>query len=115
MSREYSVDLRVIGLNPYQVEEIREAAEHEWPFHDWYEREQELDVTATATLTSGESEKEFATRLAKAIWLANAADCYIEIHTAYIEVPPAETFCFGSEEYASIMMQSEKTTKQEEP
>jgi len=71
LSRYYNMHVRVDGYQPACVHAIKQAAEHEWTFGSWHERDGQLSALGESSLCAGETEEEFAQRLAVAIWRAN--------------------------------------------
>ena len=70
MSRYYSMFVRVSGVAPEKVDVVKQAANDEWGFGDWQDQDAELTACGEDRLCGGETEEEFAERLAKAIWIA---------------------------------------------
>ena len=107
MSRYYEMTVRVRGVDPLRTTEVKEAAEAQWPFEeeDWMQ----LDLTespptsftaqAEGSLCAGESEKEFADRLARAVWEANEGYCEVEVIAVYLEDRPYEAYTFDEDDY----------------
>lgn len=97
MSRAYAMSVRVNNPDPNRVRAIEDAAEEEWDFDDWHVHEMHdgeglrLTASGESRLYRGESEEEFADRLAKAIWIANGAYCEIEVAATCLEYLPFET------------------------
>ena len=113
MSRYYEMDVHFHRANPDRVDAIKQAAAEEWPFEDWYAVEYPDTPTSFGSndqdnLCGGESDKEFATRLARAIWEANGGYCEIEILATYLETIPCETYSFDEDEYEELAGQEGK-------
>jgi len=58
-----------------------------------------LRATARDNLCGGESEEEFADRLAGTIWKANGAYCEVTVYATYLESLPCETHVCGKSHY----------------
>ena len=103
MSRYYSMFVRIAGPAPERIDAVKSAAEAEWPFEDWIlGGEDVLTAVAEDSLCSGETDDEFAQRLAKAVWAANGAFCKVEVHATYLENLPHETYSFDQEDYQRL-------------
>jgi len=113
MSRYYEMDLHFHRANPDRVDAIKQAAAEEWPFEDWYALGQPGTPTSFGSsgrdnLCGGESEDEFAERLARAIWKANGSYCEVEVRATYLEDLPYETYSFDEDEYEELVGQEGK-------
>ena len=58
-----------------------------------------LRATARDNLCGGESEEDFADRIAGAIWKANGAYCEVTVYATYLESLPCETHVRGERQY----------------
>ena len=104
MSRYYDMIVAVKGLAPERVEAVKAAAEAEWPFEDWDESPEEgLTASAKDHLCGGESEEEFAQRLAVAVWRAHDAYCDVTVHALYLEELPYETHSLTEDDYDRLI------------
>jgi hypothetical protein len=90
MSRAYSMTVTIDKYNKKKEAAITSAAGEEWPFEDWTGYDGKLVCAAEAQLCGGESEEEFAERLAKAIWRANGKFCEVEVNATYLDDLPYE-------------------------
>ena len=99
MSRYFSMFVRISGANPNRTEAVQQAAEGEWSFDTWHESAGVLTSGGDGQLGGGESDDEFAQRLAKAIWTANGGFCEVEVHSTYLDDLPYESFCFDQSDY----------------
>ena len=100
MSRYFSMFVRITGVAAGRVDAVKEAAEVEWPFEDWsLGVEGALTAAAEDSLCGGETDEEFALRLARAVWVANGAFCAVEVSATYLENLPYETYCFDQGDY----------------
>ena len=103
MSRYYRMSLEVQGPKPEKIEAIKKAALAEWSFSndDFTEKERDKYLTAIAegNLCGGETEEQFALRLAKAIWKANGGFCRVTVEATCLEYIPSETYSFGPAAY----------------
>jgi hypothetical protein len=104
MSRHYSMAVTITGAAAEHVEAVKQAAEAEWPFDDWFLGDDAvLTASAEDWLCGGETEEEFAERLAKAIWAANAAPCQVDIDATYLEELPYESYSLDDHDYDRLM------------
>ena len=71
MSRYYEMGVEILGHVPEKENQIKKAAENEWPFADWWSGEGQMRASAQDWLAGGESEEQFTERLSVAIWRAN--------------------------------------------
>ena len=112
MSRYFEMMLGVRGANPDCVDAIKQAAEYEWPFEDWEPLRDPNDTTnfyaeGRDNLCAALGEKEFAVRLARAVWEANGAYCDVEVRATYLGELPCETYRFDEDEYEDLVGQEE--------
>ena len=118
MSRSYSMLVKIHGFDPEKIDRIKDAAEDEWEFDDWSEYHHENDISTSACadgyLSGGETEDEFAERLAKVIWAANGGYCAVEVVATYLENLPCETHTFDEDDYAQIQSAAEEPAKTQE-
>ena len=103
MSRYYHMFVKVVGVNPDRFAAVKDAASAEWSFEDWDEHNGTLTASADDKLCGGESEEEFAERLAKAIWTANGGPCEVEVSATYLEELPHEEYSFDASDYERII------------
>ncbi len=108
MSRYYEMTVRIRGANPDRVAAVKEAAEFEWPFSEWYSLDDPDDPRnftsdGQGNLCGGESEEEFAERLVKEIWEANGGYCEVEILATFLENLPYETYTFDEDRYEDLV------------
>ena len=107
MSRFYGMDVTVSGHNKERAEEIAAALTKEWPtLQEDFEsclNEEELNAYGEGYLLGGESENEFAERVAKAVWTANGRCCQVAVHCTYLEELPQDVYYFDEDNYAAIM------------
>ena len=99
MSRWYRISVEIENFRADRTTALKEAAAQEWPFEEWFEYEGKLSGSAEERLCGGESEAQFALRLAKAIWKANGGFCQVTVHAAYLEEIPYETYSFDEDDY----------------
>lgn len=109
MNRAYSMYVTV-SWKPKPGENIKETAQEigdamrkQWPFDDQFcycdeDGIVELSDSADGNLCGGESEEEFADRLAKAVWEV-AAGVKIEVNATCLEDIPYDTYTFNEEDY----------------
>ena len=100
MSRYFSMFVTISGINSDRTEAVQQAAEGEWPFDgNWYESDSVLTSGGDGQLCGGESDDEFAQRLAQAIWVANGGFCQVDVQSTYLDDLPCETFGFDQSDY----------------
>jgi len=69
-----------------------------------------MQITARGNLCGGESEEEFADRLAAAIWRANScAYCKVEVRATFLEDVPYETHVRDREAFKRLKDEVYKT------
>jgi len=112
MSRAYRMDLTVRNCRRDRLEGIQQAAEELWPFEDWSFRDsreenvsellQQLCCGAEDNLCAGETEEEFAQRLARAIWRANGHFCPVSVAATYLEAIPCEQYDFDQDAFQRL-------------
>jgi hypothetical protein len=110
MSRYYGMTIVVTEYKPSKVATIKEAAELEWDFTDWYEHENRLTATANGNLCGGETDDDFADRLAKTVWQANGGFCEVSVQTTCLEYLPYEDHSFDEDDYGRITGTHAETT-----
>lgn len=103
MSRLYNMRVEISGFSAAHVQEIKTAAENEWPFQDWFEHAGELTSSADSSLCGGETEGEFTDRLAKAVWNANGGFCFVTVSATYLEDLPYEVHSRDEIDYERLL------------
>ena len=87
----------------------------EWDFDDWHENDGQMFGYGEGRLGGGESEEEFADRLARAIWNANGAFCEIEVRATYLDDLPYVDYCRDEDDYGRLIAAAaNKPSTQEE-
>ena len=108
MSRYYNMAVTITGAARDRIDAVKQAAETEWTFDDWFlDDDGVLTASADDRLCGGETDDEFAQRLANAIWAANGGYCRVEVNATYLEELPCETHCLDEDDYRSLMPQPE--------
>ncbi len=102
MSRYYSMTVVVTEYQPSNVATIKQAAEFEWDFADWYEHDNRLTSTAEGRLCGGETDDDFVARLAKAVWQANGEYCEVSVQSTCLEYLPYEDHSFDEDDYRRL-------------
>ncbi len=64
-----------------------------------------MRASSDGVLTGGESEEEFAERVARAVVKANGGPCEVEITATYLEDIPTETYSFARGDYQRLAEQ----------
>ncbi|MGO8748719.1 MAG: hypothetical protein ACLQNE_22340 [Thermoguttaceae bacterium] len=108
MTRYYEMSVEVTKHNTERRDAIQEVARREWPFDDWREQGETLKASAAGSLCCGESDSQFADRLALAIWKANGAYCDVTVKTAHLESLPCEEYRPGDDDYAQLIGQQQE-------
>jgi len=103
MSRYYNMTVTVTGAAAEHRDAVKAAAEAEWSFDDWNEYDGALTASADGKLCAGETDRQFAERLARFIWTANRGPCQVDVKAAYLEDLPYEEFLLEEEDYARLM------------
>ena len=71
------------------AESIKRAAGHEWSFEDWTQSNSgdvpSIFASGRVSLAGGESEEEFANRLAFAVFQANGQPCKVDVNALFLE------------------------------
>ena len=100
MTRQYSMCINIEKFKEDKFEEIAIAIEKEWNIEGTFGDEKtKHSFHGDSSLTGGETEDEFAKRVAKAIWRANGGACDVTVHATYLEDLPCETYCFDTADY----------------
>jgi hypothetical protein len=99
MSRCYEMMVTVSEMVPDRKDAIEEAARAGWDFGDCYEGEGSMTLSGNGWLGGGESEAEFAERIAKAIWQANGQFCAVEVCATDLENAPHERYQLDEGDY----------------
>ena len=108
MSRCYEMDVEISGFDPEQEPQIRQAAEDEWPFDNWWSLGHGNNgASAEGTLCGGESEELFTQRLSIAIWQANGGFCEVVVKATYLEDLPCEIHALDEDDYARLITSGE--------
>ena len=93
MSRYYNMDITIRGCDSERESGVMNAVEDIWPVQDWDDYEDcdgvaILSASARSSLCAGESEEEFTTRVAHAVWEANGQFCEVCVDATYLECAP---------------------------
>jgi hypothetical protein len=97
MSRAYDMYLQVAQFQPERREGIKAAAQEIWDF-EWFCDSPTLEGFGESSLCGGETEDQFAQRLAKGIWAANGSFCEIVVNATCMESLPYESYTFDEED-----------------
>ena len=114
MSRYYEMGVEILGHDPEKENQIKKAAENEWPFADWWSGEGHMRASAQDWLAGGESEEQFTERLSVAIWRANGAFCEVVVNATYLEELPYETHTLDEEDYARLIQGGQNKNRRNE-
>ena len=102
MSRSYQMFVRIRDFHTEHIDAIKGSAEHQWPFDDWSESDDQLTASADGNLCSGATEDEFAEELAREIWAANQGFCTVEVSATYLEDLPSEDYSFDEDDFQRL-------------
>jgi len=102
MSRFYEMLLEIKGYNRTNQTEIINACTNQWgfgadSFNDVHNGI--LHTWARDSLCSGETEEDFAHRIAQAVWKANHGYCQVAILATYLEELPYEEHVRNEDDY----------------
>ena len=103
MSRYYSMSVSITGADANRVDAVKQAVKAEWEFDDWQEHNGVLTALADGRLCGGETEDQFAERVAKAVWAANGAPCQINVTATYLEDLPYESYSLDESDYDRLV------------
>jgi len=95
MSRAYAMEVTIVKHNPERQYEIIDAVDSEWSFDDWNIDNDCLSSGAEGNLYGGETEQQFADRLATAVWVANRGPCTVLVEATCLENLPYESYRFS--------------------
>ena len=108
MSRYYNMFVMIVGARPDRFDQIKAAASDEWDFGEWEEHNGTMTASADDNLCAGETEQEFAERLAKAVWTANGSPCEVDVKATYLENLPHEEYSLDESDHERIMLDTAK-------
>ena len=105
MSRFYGMSVRIAGFPSAAIDQMKQAAEGEWPFENWTGDGQtgELSSYAEDKLCGGEEEEAFAERLTLAIWQAAGECCQVTVNATYLDDLPFESYSLDESDYARLI------------
>lgn len=99
MSRFYEMAIDVFGIAQGKNKKIHHAVEKEWTIEHFDFRKGSATFVGQGNLSGGESEDEFAERVAHSIWKANGAYCKVQVKATYLEELPFEIHSFDRKDY----------------
>lgn len=102
MSRFYEMSVTIEDFDKAKRSEIEEAASEEWEFGDFGSNRDRIFSTGQSNLCGGESEEEFAKRLATAIFKANGKPCEVHVGATCLEDLPTENYFFNENDKALL-------------
>ncbi len=110
MSRYYEASVEIEGFDTSKLEQIKNVCCEEWGFDiaafQDFERgsgAKGIESVAQDRLCGGETEEEFAARMASAIWNANLGFCRVVVNTLCLEELPYVAYPMEEDEYEEIM------------
>jgi hypothetical protein len=91
--------LTVTGFEKPKSKAIIRAAKKEWPFDNINELgdEPHIECCGDGYLGGGETEDEFAKRMAQAVFKANGKPCKVHVEATYLDDPPHEDYDFDED------------------
>jgi len=115
MSRSYEMVIDITGFKKSQEKTIAQTAvmaaalsDHEW---DAYV-ENCIRVTGQTSLCGGESEEEYAAKVAKAVWKANDGRfCQVCVKATYLEELPFDEYTFDRQDFKKMMVKSPRSRR----
>lgn len=118
MSRYYEMSVEIFEYDVEKIDAIKEAAAHEWSFDDWTfyggpdDRVSGVMGCGRSSLCGGETEEEFADRLAVAIWRANGGCCEVDVDATFLENQPFESHVRDQADYERLLplIEQQETT-----
>jgi hypothetical protein len=99
MSRAYDVYLQVSKFEAQRLDGMKAAAQGIWPF-EWSCESSELLGCGESSLAGGETEEEFAARLARVIWEAHGGYCHVVVSATCLQDLPHEDYVFDEEDFS---------------
>ena len=92
MSRYCNMAVTITGAARERVEAVKQAAEAEWPFEDWFlDDDGILTASADGNLCSGETEEDFADQAHD----KHGVDCLLDAGDGPCECEKPGYFCSG--------------------
>ena len=104
MSRNYEMIIRVYNVKDEGTKEmIHDVVKEEWSIDDEYEDTDYYVMRGVGSLCGGETEEEFANKVAMALWEKLEKYHRITVEAVYLDDLPCETYDMGEETYAEEM------------
>ena len=101
MSRQYGMSIEVHKITAEEFESVKAVIESEWdegdPFYN--KTTNTLSTYAEGSLAGGETEKEFVTRLSRAIWTELKRFVEVTVGATYLEDLPFESYTADEDDY----------------
>lgn len=106
MSRRYYMRIHIAEPGLDRVGAIEIAVQEEWNVDSvtHVKETKELYLSGESSLAGGETEEEFADRIAETIWKANGAYCEIEVGAVYLEELPCDYHIRSEEDYKRFVL-----------
>ena len=114
MSRAYAMSVEITGHKIKLSDAIFDACRKEWNFdsdNGCVGPQKELALSGESSLCGGESEDEFAQRLAAAIWIANGGFCQISVRATCLEYIPSEFYEPTRDDYRERVKGNKQKTR----
>jgi hypothetical protein len=116
MSRLYRISIIVTEYDENQVEAIFDAITQEWDIDHHYCHPAStaeagprfLCASGDSYLCGGESEEDFADRVALGVWQAIGGYCHIKVDATYLDDLPCETHIRDDDDYYHLVKPERK-------
>lgn len=109
MSRAYHMQFKVAELDPSKIDAISDLLGDEWVggMYSYVSRDPySVSWDGESSLYGGETEEEFADRIAVLIWQVNQGFCMVEIVATYLENLPCETYTRDQDFYEKVKVEA---------
>lgn len=96
MSRYYHMAVEITDFKPEKADLIINALQCDWDYDYVSQRydPNKLYLVGESNLVGGESEEEYAARVAVTVWRINGEYCEVEVVATYLEDLPYEIYTF---------------------
>lgn len=99
MGRLYEMAIHISGFRKERIKNIQTQIQKEWNVKELQSGKSTVSFFGEINLSGGESEDEFARKVATLIWNINGAYCKVEVNATYLENLPSETYSFTTKDY----------------
>ena len=104
MSRSYAMHIEITGSDPAKQSQIEEVLREHWSI-DYFAADNAsplLVAEGESSLCGGESEEEFADRIAGAVWKVNGSYCEVMVTATYLDELPYEVHTRDESDYTRL-------------